>query len=94
MTAGAAEPELSPHARRYYEAIERLRVETAQAEERIAQVHGVAANLQQRALGGRVRLDGESTRALAGLVGIYQAALVLSRLAHDLTKRLAAAKAA
>lgn len=94
MTAVAAIPELSPHARRYDEAIERLRAETAQAEEQIARLHGVAANLQQQELAGRVRLDGESTKALADLVGIYHAALVLSRLALDLTKRLAAAKAA
>jgi hypothetical protein len=94
MTAGAAEPELSPHARRYYEAIERLGAETAQAEELIARLHGVAANVQQQELTGRARLESESARALADLVGIYHAALVLSRLAHDVSERLAAAEVA
>jgi hypothetical protein len=94
MTAGATEPELAPHARRYYEAIDRLRAETAQAEELIGRLHGATANLRQQTLEGRLHMDGETTKALADLVGPYHAALVLSRLADDLTKQLAAAEVA
>jgi hypothetical protein len=94
MTAGAVEPELSPHARRYYEAIDRLRAETAQAEQLIGRLHGATANLRQQTLEGRLHMDGETAKALADLVGLHHAALVLSRLAHDLSERLAAAEVA